>query len=125
MTLLDTDVAVDILRGYPPAVAWLNQLGATPLGMPGLVVMELLQGCQNKAEQQRIEQIFGNYALHWASDLDCQRALVDFADYHLSHNLGLLDALIAHTAVGLNEELVTFNMKHYNVVAGLKTLQPY
>jgi hypothetical protein len=125
MTLLDTDVAVDIMRGHPPAVAWLQGLGVAPLGVPGLVVMELLQGCQNKAEQQRVEHIFGSYALHWPNDSDCQRALVDFAGYHLSHNLGLLDALIAHTAIGLNEELATFNIKHYGVVAGLKTIQPY
>jgi|SRR4051812_592026 tRNA(fMet)-specific endonuclease VapC len=125
MTLLDTDVAVDILRGHPPAVSWLQGLGSAPLGLPGIVVMELIQGCQSKPEQQRVERIFGHYALYWPSDADCQQALVDFADYHLSHNLGLLDALIAHTANGLNEELATFNVKHYSAVAGLKIVQPY
>ena len=50
MILLDTDVMIDILRGYPPAVAWLQGLGTSFLGLPGLVVMELLQGCQDKAE---------------------------------------------------------------------------
>jgi predicted nucleic acid-binding protein len=63
--------------------------------------------------------------LYWPAEADCQRALQDFATYHLSNNLGLLDALIAHTAVGLNEELATFNVKHYGVVVGLKTIQPY
>ena len=125
MMLLDTDVAVDILRGHPPAVAWLRGLGASPVGLPGLVAMELLQGCQSKAEQQRVERIFGKYRLYWPSDADSQRALVDFADYHLSHNLGLLDALIAHTVVGLSQELATFNVKHYSIVAALKTIQPY
>jgi len=33
MTLLDTDVAVDILRNNPPAVAWLQSLGVGPLGL--------------------------------------------------------------------------------------------
>ncbi|SRR5579875_3513064 len=125
MILLDTDVAVDILRGHPPAVAWLQGLGFAPMGIPGLVVMELLQGCQNKAEQQRVEQFCQPFVLYWPAEADCQRALQDFAAYHLSNNLGLLDALIAHTAVGLNEELATFNIKHYGVVAGLKTIQPY
>lgn len=27
MILLDTDVAIDLLRQYPPAVTWLNSLG--------------------------------------------------------------------------------------------------
>jgi hypothetical protein len=39
--------------------------------------------------------------------------------------LGLLDALIGHTAVGLGEELATFNVKHYAVSAGLTTVQLY
>jgi predicted nucleic acid-binding protein len=125
MTLLDTDVAVDILRGRPPAVSWLQGLSSAPLGMPGLVVMELLQGCQHKTDQQRVEQFYRGYALQWPTENDCRLALADFAAYHLSHNLGLLGAWIARTAVGLNEALATFNVKHYGVVAGLKTIQPY
>lgn len=125
MILLDTDVAIDILRNHGPAVSWLQGLGTAPLGIPGLVLMELLQGCQNKAEQKRVEQFCQGHPLHWPTEADCQRALQDFATYHLSNNLGLLDALIAHTAVGLNEPLATFNVKHYKVVNGLATIQPY
>ena len=44
MILLDTDVAVDVLRNHAPTVAWLQGLGTAPLGLPGLVVMELMQG---------------------------------------------------------------------------------
>ena len=125
MILLDTDVAVDTLRNHPPAVAWLQGLGAAPLGLPGLVVLELLQGCRNKTEQQRVEQFCQPYRMYWPTEADCQRALQDFVAYHLSHNLGLLDALIAHTAIGLNEPLATFNVKHYGAIVGLKTSQPY
>jgi predicted nucleic acid-binding protein len=124
MILLDTDVAVDVLRGYPPAVAWLQGLGTTALGLPGLVVMELLQGCQNNAEQLRVERFCQAYPLSWPTAVDCQRALGDYAAYHLSHNLGLLDALIGHPAAGLNEPLATFNVKHYGVLTGLHALQP-
>jgi predicted nucleic acid-binding protein len=125
MTLLDTDVAVDLLRNHPPAIAWLSSLGAAPLGLPGLVVMELLQGCQNKGEQQRVEQFFGPYMLFWPTTSDCERAMQDFSTFHLSHSLGLLDALIGHTAVGLSEPLATFNVKHYGVINGLSMIQPY
>lgn len=125
MILLDTDVAVDILRQYPPALAWLQGLGSAPLGFPGLVIMELIQGCRNKAEQQQVEQFCQRYTVYWPSEADCQRALQDFTASHLSHSLGLLDALIAHTAVGLNEPLATFNVKHYGTIAALKMIQPY
>lgn len=125
MILLDTDVAVDVLRGHPPAITWLQGLGTSVLGLPGLVVMELLQGCQNKGEQLRVEQFCQPHPLYWPTAADCQRAVQDYAAYHLSHNLGLLDALIGHTAVGLNEPLATFNVKHYGVLTSLQTLQPY
>lgn len=123
--ILDTDVAVDVLRNHPPAVAWLKSLSATQMRLPGLVVMELVQGCQNKAEQQKIEHFCRSFHLDWPTESDCQRALQDFTAYHLSHKVGLLDALIAHTAVGLNEPLITFNVKHYGVIAALTTIQPY
>ena len=123
--LLDTDVMVDILRGHPLAVAWLAGSGAISIGLPGLVAMELLQGCRNLAEQQRLEKQLLRFVLHWPTEADCQRAFRYFAAYRLSHGLGLLDALIGQTAVGISETLATFNVKHYAVVTGLSTVQPY
>ena len=123
--LLDTDVMVDVLRRYPPALDWLASLGAEPIGLPGLAAMELLQGCRNQAEQQRAERLLRQFPLHWPDRDDCARAFDDFSAYHLSHGLGLLDALIAETAIGVNEELATFNTKHYNIVSALQVIQPY
>ncbi len=93
MILLDTDVMVDILRGYEPAKEWLKT--AQEIGIPGLVAD------------------------------DCNRALTSFASHHLSDKIGLLDALIAKTAIGVNAELATFNVKHYRVLKGLRSVQPY
>jgi predicted nucleic acid-binding protein len=125
MILVDTDVMVDVMRRYAPAVAWLDSLGTEAIGIPGLVAMELLQGCRNREEQRRVENVLRPYTLYWPSQADCARAFGDFAAYHLSHALGILDALIAETAVGLDVELATFNTKHYSVVSALQTIQPY
>jgi predicted nucleic acid-binding protein len=122
--LLDTDVMVDFLRGYAPAVIWLTNL-KSPVAVSGLVAMELLQGCRDHSEQQQLERELSRFALYWPSLADCQRAYRDFALYRLSNGLGLLDSLIGHTAVGLNEPLVTFNVKHYAAISGLPTVQPY
>lgn len=123
--LLDSDVKVDVARGYPPAGAWLIGLGPVPVGLPGLVAMELLQGCRNLTAQRRLEKQMQQYTWHWPTLTDCQRGYQDFADYRLSHGLGLIDALIGATAVGLGEPLATFNVKHFAVIAGLTTTQPY
>ena len=72
MILLDSDVAIDILRNHPPAVAWLQRLGTQTLGLPGLVVMELIQGCQNKSEQNKVEQFCVPFTIDWPTQADCQ-----------------------------------------------------
>jgi len=123
--LLDTDVMVDILRGYEPAITWLTTVADDEIGIPGLVAMELIQGCQNTREQKRIEKALNAYSLYWLEPQGCDRALKSFASHHLSHNIGLLDALIAETAISGDAELVTFNVKHYSVLKELKTIQPY
>lgn len=125
MILLDTDVMIDLLRQYPPAVAWLDSLGEEEIVLPGFVVMELIQGCRNKAEQEEVERELGAYSVAWPSPETCDEALSLFARYHLSHGLGILDALISQMAVALNLPLGTFNQKHYAAVPNLKTAQPY
>ena len=92
--LLDTDIMVDFLRGHPPAVAWLTAL-PPPIALPGLVAMELIQGCRNLAEPQCVEKELQRFVWYWPTLADCQRASTDFAAYHLSRGLGLLDALIS------------------------------
>lgn len=125
MILLDTDILIDILRRYLPAVAWLESLGNEEVLLPGFVVMELLQGCRNKAEQEQMEKTLQAYAVAWPSVETCNEARAVFASVHLSHGLGLLDALIGQTAVALQTPLNTFNQKHYVAIPRLQTVQPY
>ncbi len=65
MILLDTDVMVDILRGHQIAIEWLASMSEREIGLPGLVVMELLQGCQKAKEQKKVEKSLAPYQLYW------------------------------------------------------------
>ena len=125
MILLDTDVAIDLLRQYPPAVTWLDALGEEEIILPGFVVMELVQGCRNRSEQEKVEREMEGLRVTWPSPETCEEALAVFARYHLGHGLGILDALIGQMAVSLNLPLHTFNQKHYAIIPGLKSVQPY
>ena len=125
MILLDTDVMIDLLRRYLPAVVWLESVGDEEIQLSGFVVMELFQGCRNKAEQEKLEKVLQSYAITWPSPETCNEALLVFANSHLSHGLGLLDALIGQTAVASQVPLYTFNDKHYAAVPRLQTIQPY
>ena len=125
MILVDTDVMIDVLRQYLPAVAWLKSLGQEPILLPGFVVMELVQGCQNKTEQGKLMRVLSAYQFVWPSEESCNQALSVFEKFYLSHRLGLLDALIAQTAIALHVPLYTFNQKHYEMIPGVRTIQPY
>ncbi|MBW4607901.1 MAG: PIN domain-containing protein [Hassallia sp. WJT32-NPBG1] len=124
MYLLDTDVLIDIQRGHAPAIAWFSSLPEIP-SVPGFVVMELIQDAQNMQQVRNALKLVAPLPIVWATEADCARALSDFTMYHLSNSLGLLDALIAACAVGRGATLCTFNLKHYRVVPGLMTEQPY
>lgn len=124
MYLLDTDVLIDIQRGYTPAIDWFSSLVEVP-SVLGFVVMELVQDSENMQQVRKALQRVAPLPLIWAIEADCARALSDFTTYHLSNSLGLLDALIAACAVGRGLTLCTFNVKHYRVVPNLLTAQPY
>ena len=125
MILLDSDIMIDFLRKYPPAISWLSSLGEEEIALPGYVAMELMQGCGNKLELQEIRKFIANVEVIWPTPETCDQALETFADYNLSHNLGLIDALIGQTSIAFGLPLHTFNVKHYAVIPGLIIIQPY
>ncbi len=124
MILLETDILIDIQRGYPPAIAWFAGLNELP-SVPGFVVMELIQGAQNSQQVRTVLKLIAPLTIVWPTETDCRRALSDFTSYHLSHKLGLIDSLIGAIAVGFSAKLCTFNLKHYKAIPGLLTEQPY
>lgn len=122
--VLDTDVLINIQRGHPPAVAWFAGLTERP-AFPLLVVMELLQDAANKAQVDKALALVGPLTVVYTTPADQQRALQDYMTLHLSHGLGLLDALIAATSIGLGAPLCTFNVKHFSMVRDLTIERPY
>lgn len=125
MILLDTDITVDLLRQFPAAVAWLSTHLNDPIYLPGLVVMELLQGCANQREVTKVQHFVKPFPTLWLSPAESDFALSVFAAGRLSHNLGLIDALIGQLAISLGIPLHTFNQKHFAAMPELQTIQPY
>jgi predicted nucleic acid-binding protein len=125
MVYPDTDVMIDILREYPPAMEWLRSLGDGEVRLSGYVCAELIQGCRNKGEQSKVRNLLAKYAVVWPDAETCDRALNVFTRFFLSDGLGIIDALIAQSAVDIGINLATFNTKHYRCVPGLQTYQPY
>ena len=121
--LVDTDVLIDVQRGLSVAADWFA--AERDVGVPGFVVMELVQDARNSEEVHKALALVEGLEVVWPSQAECQSALEQFSRLHLSHGLGLLDALIAATAVGHGIVLNTFNERHDRMFAGLTTVRPY
>jgi predicted nucleic acid-binding protein len=121
--LLDTSVAIDHLRGSPEAVELLSSLiEAEALLLASEVVrFELLAGVR-KGEVDALEQFFS--ALSWVPvGEETSRAAAALAQSHRRAHSGIDDAdyLIAATALLLEADLLTTNVRHFPMIRGLES----
>jgi len=124
MLVLDTDIMVDVQRGFQPALEWLAQMPESP-AITVITVLELLRGCRNSREQQSVELLLARMPILYISEAACMRAVEYFRTFHLSHGIGILDALIAATMTTHAATLCSFNEKHYRMIPDLKIVKPY
>ncbi len=121
MKLLDTSVAIDHLRGSPPAVDLLTDLleGEESLFASEVVRFELLAGVREE-EVETLEQFFS--AISWVPvGEEVSRAAGALAQRHRGSHSGIDDAdyLIAATALLLEADLLTTNVRHFPMLTGL------
>ena len=119
MMLVDTDVLIWHLRGYPQATRRLDELGS--LTLSAISYLEVLQGMRNKAELVAVKKMLQHRAatLLPVSDAITQRAIELMESLTLSHGLQMGDALIAATALDHGLPVLTANVKHFGAVDGL------
>jgi predicted nucleic acid-binding protein len=120
--LLDTSVAIDHLRGASPAVDLLGGLieAEESLLASEVVRFELLAGVREK-EAEALEQFFS--AISWVPvGEEVARAAGSLAQNHRRSHSGIDDAdyLIAATALLLEAELLTTNVRHFPMLVGLE-----
>jgi predicted nucleic acid-binding protein len=119
--LLDTSVAIDHLRGAPPAVDLLSGLieAEESLLASEAVRFELLAGVREK-EVEALEQFFS--VISWVPvGEEVARAAGALAQRHRRSHSGIegADYLIAATALLLDADLLTTNVRHFPMIAGL------
>ena len=64
MIIIDTDIAIDILRKFPPAIAWLSSVRDN-VCLSGIVALELYQGCHNKQSLLDLQKQIAPFAILW------------------------------------------------------------
>jgi predicted nucleic acid-binding protein len=118
--LVDTDVLIWHLRGYPQATQKLDSFST--LTISAVTYMELLQGLRNKAEMNALQQ---SLAMRHTQRLPLtsaitERAIALMEGMVLSDGLQLGDALIAATALEHQLSVLTGNAKHFSAIANLR-----
>ena len=122
MMLFDTCIIIDLLRGHTAATAYVKALDSQP-SLSVLTATELIAGCRNENERNRINQILATsvmLAVDLETALSAGRHMQIFGK---SHRLDPIDALIAATAGQHGLPLATHNLKHFPMFPDLK--RPY
>lgn len=121
--LVDTDVAVEYLRGRAEAVAWLEACDVTLL-LSVISVAELHAGLRGEEERRRMESFFLAFELVPVTPEIARQGGRHRRDFRPSHGTSLADALIAATATARDATLVTFNTKHFPMLEDVRVPYP-
>lgn len=87
--------------------------------------MEIVKGCENKKALHEATRLLKRFELVDIQVEDIDWALDKLTKYALSHNIDLIDSLIAATAYQLNIPLYTKNLKHFTPLLGKLAQKPY
>ena len=87
--------------------------------------MELKQGCRDGRELAQVERLLRSLTILWPSPQACDNANASFGPAKLSHGVGLIDSLVAATAIENSAVLYTFNVRHFIGIPGVDARAPY
>ncbi len=122
MTLLDTCILIDVLRGKDAAASFINRLEAAP-AISAITATDLVAGARGVKEKRAIDRILDTYVVVDIG-VEIARLAGDYVrEYGPSHAVDPIDALIAATAKTKSLDLATLNLKHFPMFRGLR--RPY
>ena len=118
--LIDTDVLVWCLRSHPKAIRAIDALTLRLISQ--VTRMELICGCRDKKEITLLKRflVAGNFQVIPLSQEIGNRADLYLEEKHLSHGVGLPDALIAATASLQGLPIFTANAKHFRCFSDIQ-----
>jgi len=125
LIVVDTDVLVDAGREIKAAIDILSVHEETStLAASIMTYMELVVGCRNKRELNRVDRLIRRFEIINFSPKISEVAINLIRTYRLSHGLLIPDALIAATAIAENAQFISKNQRDYRFIKGLRLL-PY
>ena len=124
LTLVDTDILIDVGRSLPDAVDWVyRKHRPSELAVSAITQMELMIGCESLAELRKLDRFLKQFLILNVNPAITDRAIRLLRTYRLSHGLLIADGLIAATALVLKMPLATNNQRDFRFIKGLRVIE--
>lgn len=123
LTVVDTTVIIDLLRGSPSAVDWAGSIEPR-LVASEVIRVEVLRSLRNR-ERAAAERAFAAFRWQNVDEPIARRAGELGRRWRRSHrSIAIADLLIASTTIELDAELARSNVRHYPMFPGLAPPYP-
>ncbi len=119
--IIDTNIIIDELRGgkkWDDLVGGFRKIDAE-LFLPSIVIFEIFSGqsSKNRKIKDKIDNLLGHFRLIDLSEGIAQKAGEIYRDN--DSTLGVVDYIIAATAIEVGAQVVTLNEKHFQKIPGV------
>jgi predicted nucleic acid-binding protein len=122
VSLIDTDVMIDVSRGNAEAAGYLDSLSDPAISI--ITAQELIVGARDKRDLYTIDSLVSTYrTIHIDAGVG-QLAYELLKRYAKSDGLRTFDSLIAASAIEQDCTLVSGNRKHFAKIEGLRLEAP-
>jgi predicted nucleic acid-binding protein len=122
VSLIDTDVMIDLSRENADAANYLDSLSDPAISI--VTAQELIVGARDKRDLNAIDSLVSAYRVIHIDAAIGQLAYELLKRYAKSDGLRTFDSLIAATAIEQDCALVSRNRKHFAMIEGLRFEAP-
>ncbi len=120
MILCDTDIFIEAFKNNTLATGSLRRIGFQNIALSAITLMELYFGALNKRELAKIKSRLQKLEIINLDQKITETAINMIERYAKSHGLHIPDALIAATAICRGMQLLTYNVKDFKFVEGIR-----
>ena len=119
--LPDTNVFSQIFRNNSDVKPFVESFNSV---ICSTVYIECLQGSKSNQEKSRIKKYLETFAIFYQTEEISRRAMDLIEQYSNTHGLLLGDAQIAAVCLEYDLTLITYNVKDFRFIVGLKIAVP-
>ena len=120
MILCDTDIFIEAFKNNTLVTDSLKRIGFKNIALSAITLMELYFGALNKRELAKIKSRLQKLEIINLDQKITETAINMIERYAKSHGLHIPDALIAATAICGGMQLLSYNVKDFKFVEGIR-----